>query len=350
MPDLGHLLSEQIRTACNEHQPLVIQGNNSKAFYGNPCEGQTLDVSGHHGIISHEPSELVLTARAGTRLSDVKQTLAERGQMLGFEPPSFGDATLGGTIACNLSGPRRPYAGAARDFVLGCRIINGKGEILQFGGKVMKNVAGYDLARLMSGSMGTLGVLLDISLKVLPIQQQAISLQFELDVKQALQQFANWRQQPLPISAACHDGETLTVRLTGSSVALSSAQQTLGGEALAEGTDFWQQVREHEHDFFQDQRSLWRLSLPATASIDLNDKQFIDWGGAQRWVFSDALVSELRAIAETVGGHAILFRSTQDNDDRFHPLDKAMLAVQQRLKKSFDPERILNRGKMYRQL
>jgi len=350
MSDLGQLLSDQIRAAFTDLQPLVIRGNNSKAFYGNTITGQDLDVTGHTGIISYEPSELVLTARAGTKLSEIKEVLAQHGQMLAFEPPSFGDATLGGTIACNLSGPRRPYAGAARDFVLGCRIINGKGEILKFGAEVMKNVAGYDVSRLMTGAMGTLGVLLDISLKVLPIQQQRSSLRIEIDAKQALNLFSDWRQKPLPITAACHDGNALTVRLAGSTSALSAAKNKIGGEQLAYSTDFWQQVREHEHDFFKDERPLWRLSIPSASNINIEGDQFIDWGGAQRWLLSKQDAKDIRSIVENAGGHASLFRGNKSDIECFHPLQKNMLTIQQLLKKAFDPQQILNPGKMYNTL
>ena len=350
MADISNTLSQQIKDAHANKQVLNIQGNDSKKFYGNPCKGQSLHTSTHTGIITYEPTELVITARAGTSLQDINQTLADQNQILGFEPPDYGNSTLGGTIACNLSGPRRPYAGAARDFVLGCRIINGKGDIMHFGGEVMKNVAGYDVARLMAGAMGTLGVLLDISLKILPRPQSEITIRQQLTEQQALSTLTQLRSQPIPITAACFVGASLHIRLSGNTTAINAAHKKIGGELIADSEHFWQSIREHQHTFFNNTQPLWRLSLPPATNINLDGKTMIDWGGAQRWLFSDLDAEHIRGKVNEVGGHATLYKNSTTDTEYFHPLDNTMLKVQQQLKKSFDPENILNPGKLYRAL
>ncbi len=352
MADLANDIHAQVQDALQRQQPLAIQGSNSKSFYGNPCEAQVLEVSGHSGILHYEPAELVLTARAGTSLQTIHQCLHVHGQMLGFEPPAFGEqATLGGTIACNLSGPRRPYAGAARDFVLGCRIINGHGQIMQFGGEVMKNVAGYDVSRLMAGAMGTLGVLLDISIRVIPRPQQEFTIRKEVDTDKALQVIARWSQRPMPISAACHDGNHLYFRLSGNESALKSAHNKMGGDLVGEDGDMWVRLREHTHTFFDVDRPLWRLSVPPnTPMLAVDGKTFLDWGGAQRWLVSTSSADSIRRITTRAGGHATLYRNGPRQEDAFQPLPAPMLQIQQQLKQAFDPQHILNPGRMYKAL
>ena len=277
--DISPELQQAITAALADRTPLNLTGGGSKGFFGRDPVGTPLALSGHRGIINYEPKELVLTARAGTPLAEVEATLAGRQQMLPFEPPHFGKgATLGGAIACGLSGPRRPYAGAARDFVLGIRMINGRGELLHFGGEVMKNVAGYDLSRLMTGALGTLGVILEISLKVLPAPEQEITLLQEQSLEQALQQMNRWAGMPLPLSAACYDGLQLHLRLSGTTQGIHAGQTQLGGDRLADGDAFWRSVREQRHAFFQTEQPLWRLSVaPAAAPLSLPGKQLIDW-------------------------------------------------------------------------
>ncbi len=249
--DCAKDISGAIVAAVAARTPLAIHGSGSKCFLTGDIAGAALDVTKHRGIVSYEPTELVLTARTGTPLSEIESALAEKNQMLAFEPPHFGPkATLGGTIACNLSGPRRPYCGSARDFVLGTRIINGRGEILKFGGQVMKNVAGYDVSRLMAGSYGTLGVLLDISLKVLPIPAREITLRFEMGADDAIRTMNIWAGQPLPLSAACHVGDTLYVRLSGTDKSVRAAHIKLGGDHDARGAAFWHELREQQLLFF----------------------------------------------------------------------------------------------------
>lgn len=350
MSDLSQTLREQILNARQQQHAVSIRGNNTKAFLGSPCAAQTIDISAHNGILYYEPTELVLTARAGTLLSDIKQCLDAHQQMLAFEPPTFSDqATLGGTIACNLSGPRRPYAGAARDFVLGCRIINGQGQILKFGGEVIKNVAGYDVSRLMTGAMGTLGILLDISIKIVPQPAHELTIKLEVDKGKAIQLMSLWAQQPMPVSASCHDGSHLYFRLSGSASAIKSAHNKMGGDLVDNGDDFWYRVREHKHAFFDTTKPLWRLSLPSnTPLLGMDDKNFIDWGGAQRWLVSSMEAEKIRAITAKAGGHASLYRHQNSGIETFHPLPEPLLLIQKRIKQAFDPDRLFNPGRMYR--
>jgi len=344
-------LSEQVREAAASGTALAIQGGNSKAFYGRAVNGSPLPVAQYSGIIDYTPSELVVSARAGTTLSELENTLAAEGQMLAFEPPRFAaSATLGGTIACGLSGPRRPYAGAARDFVLGVNCINGRGEQLRLGGQVMKNVAGYDLSRTLTGSLGTLAVLLDVHLKVLPKPQQEITLYQDCSADEAIQRCNRWAGQALPLSGASHDENQLMIRLSGSARSVSAAARTLGGEQLDESNTFWQQLREQQLAFFTSASTLWRLSVPpASAPLDLDGHWLLDWGGAQRWLASDLPARDIRLAAAAAGGHATLFRGGERDSEIFHPLPPALLALHQRIKQTFDPAGILNPGRLYRE-
>lgn len=342
-----------IRTAAEHKKPLQICGGGTKHFYGNPITGQsnTLDATAYSGIIDYEPTELVITARAGTRLIDLEAALDQCGQMLAFEPPYFGAAaTLGGCVSVGLSGPRRAAAGAVRDFVLGVRMLNGKGEDLSFGGQVMKNVAGYDVSRLMVGAMGTLGMLLEVSLKVLPKPAAEITLRMQLDETAAIEKMNQWAGKPLPISATCHVNGELFVRLSGAESAVRAAQVKLGGEELSESGVFWQSVREQTHDFFQSIKPMWRLSIQSTAPpLLLPGKQLMEWNGGLRWLLGDESVSAetIRKTAKNVGGHAILFRGNEPDIPVFHPLDPGMMSIHRALKEKFDPSGIFNPGRLY---
>ncbi|MEN8179016.1 MAG: glycolate oxidase subunit GlcE [Pseudomonadota bacterium] len=344
-------LQERVNQALEANAPLRIRGGGSKDFYGREPVGEPLDVSAHQGIVNYEPTELVVTARAGTPLRVIEQALAGENQLLPFEPPHLGDsATLGGAIACNHSGPRRPYAGAARDFVLGSRVLNGRGEILSFGGEVMKNVAGYDVSRLMCGALGTLGVLLEISLKVLPKAESEITLVYRSNFVDALETLHNWGQKPYPISASCFDGDSLYVRLSGEDRAVQAARKLMGGEPLAEGESFWNKLKEQQHGFFRSSRPLWRLSVASdTPPMEVDGKCLYEWGGAQRWLASNAEPDMIREAAVEAGGHATLFRGG-DRAQAFQPLPAGLLAIHRRLKQAFDPKGILNPGRMYEDL
>ena len=342
--DISRQLAETVKDAAAARTPLAIRGGGTKRFYTGEPRGEPLDVTGHRGVVSYEPTELVITARAGTLLAEIETALAAKGQMLGFEPPHFGAAaTLGGTIACGLSGPRRPYAGAARDFVLGATIVNGKGEILRFGGQVMKNVAGYDVSRLMVGAFGTLGVLLDISLKVLPKPAHELTLAFEMPATKAITAMNAWAGQPLPLSGACHLGDTLYMRLSGSASGVHAAHARLGGEVFEKGGEFWHELREQERGFFRDDPPLWRLSVPpAAAPIELPGKWCLDWGGAQRWLKSHAAAADIQRAAERAGGHAAVFRAASGQSRPAAATGAALMHLQRNIRRAFDPAGTLN--------
>ncbi|MBK6959304.1 MAG: glycolate oxidase subunit GlcE [Nitrosomonas sp.] len=343
-----------IRAAAEQKTPLQIRGGGTKDFYGNSVVAQSntlLDATAYSGIIDYEPTELVITARAGTRLADLEAALNQKGQMLAFEPPHFGAAaTLGGCIAAGLSGPRRAAAGSVRDFVLGVRLLNGKGEALSFGGQVMKNVAGYDVSRLMVGAMGTLGMLLEVSLKVLPKPSAEITLLMQMDEAAAIEKMNQWAGKPLPISATCFRSGELFLRLSGAESAVRAAHVKLGGEELSEGEIFWKSIREQTHGFFQSADSLWRLSInPATPPLTLPGEQLIEWNGGLRWLLGDEKldVVTIRKTAKDAGGHATLFRSNEPGISVFHPLDPGMMRIHCALKEKFDSFGILNPGRLY---
>ena len=350
--DISEQLQERVNAAIETGAALCIRGGGSKDFYGREPEGELLDVSGHRGIISYEPTELVITARAGTPIAEIEQALADHDQFLPFEPPLLdGRATLGGTIACNLSGPRRPYAGAARDMVLGMKVLNGKGEILSFGGEVMKNVAGYDVSRLMAGAMGTLGVILEVSLKVLPRPEREITLVHEdLTPASALNKLHAWGRLPLPFSASCIYEDQLLVRISGSPNAIRAARNKIGGEEDREqhAQQYWQRLRNHRHGFFEHRGPLWRLSVASDAApMNLEGDWLYEWGGAQRWLSGSAKAEDVRLAAAGAGGHATLYRSSGHRQDVFHPLSPGLMKIHQQLKSAFDPHGILNHGRMY---
>ena len=344
--DASTALLEQVNHALNNALPLRIQGGNSKAFLGRKVEGEVIDSRAHRGIVSYDPTELVITARAGTPLAELQAALDEAGQMLSCESPSFaGGATVGGMVATGLSGPRRPWSGSVRDMVLGTRLITGHGKHLRFGGEVMKNVAGYDLSRLLVGSFGCLGLITEVSLKVLPKPRQSLSLRLQMDVESALRQLAEWGQQPIPLSAASHDGHALHLRLEGGEGSVAAAREQLGGEPLDPA--YWRQLNEQRLAFFADPRPLWRLSLPNnTPLLALPGEQLIDWGGAQRWLKSAAEAAQIRSIANAAGGHASCF-SAGHCDSPFQPLSAPLLRYHRQLKAQLDPQGIFNAGRMY---
>ena len=350
--DLTEALCEQVAAAAAAHTPLCIRGGNSKAFYGHPVEGDILDSRGHCGVLEYEPSELVIRARAGTPLSEVEQLLDQQGQMLPFEPPHFSPhSTLGGAVAAGLSGPRRPFSGAVRDSVLGVGLINGKGESLNFGGQVMKNVAGYDLSRLMAGASGTLGLLTDISLKVLPRPETQYTLKQVCTQQEALLRFSDWMRKPLPLSAASWCDDHLYLRLSGTEAGVRHAQHQLGDTMLEQNPCWWLELRDHRLEFFQRDEPLWRLSVPpATPPLAIAGDWLIDWAGAQRWLYSSEPAETIRYVAGSVGGHATLFRNTDRSENVFQALPAPLFKLQQRLKLAFDPAGILNPGRLYRDL
>ncbi|MCX7962279.1 MAG: glycolate oxidase subunit GlcE [Burkholderiales bacterium] len=344
-------LAERIREAAASGRRLRLRGGGTKDFYGGSLAGEVLDTRGHAGVVAYEPSELVVTARCGTPLAELERLLVEHGQMLAFEPPHFGPgATVGGCVAAGLSGPRRASTGAVRDFVLGVRVLDGRGRELSFGGRVMKNVAGYDVARFLAGSMGTLALLLEVSLKVLPRPPAERSLRLEMDETSALEAMNRWGCEPLPISATAWAAGVLTVRLSGAQAAVRAAAAKIGGEPLAEdeARRFWEAVREQTDPFFSGDAPLWRLSVPSVASpIALAGRQLIEWGGALRWWKTAAPAAEVRAAAAKAGGHATLFRAAEKSGGAFAPLSPELEKLHRALKKVFDPAGILGPGRMY---
>jgi glycolate oxidase FAD binding subunit len=346
-------LADTIRAAAAAGKPLRIRGGGTKDFYGQGLDGEVLDTRACAGIVAYDATELVITVRGGTPLAEVEAALRAQGQMLPFEPPHFGaGATVGGVVAAGLAGPRRAAAGAVRDYVLGVRIVDGRGEDLRFGGQVMKNVAGYDVSRLMVGALGTLGVILEVSLKVLPLPVQEATLKFEMPARKAIEAVNRWAGKPLPISAIAHYDDDLGVRLSGARAAVEAARAKLGGDVIAEeqARRFWSGIGEQTDPFFAGDEPLWRLAVPsATPPIDVPGRQLVEWGGALRWLKSNAEARTIRETAARAGGHATLFRGGDKSVGVFHPLAPTIAEIHRRLKAEFDPRGILNRGRMYRE-
>jgi glycolate oxidase FAD binding subunit len=341
-------LQERVRAAAASKTALVVVGGGTKAFYGNAPRGEAFDVRAVSGVVDYEPTELVVTARGGTPLAELEQVLAGKNQMLPFEPPQFGPAaTVGGAIAAGLAGPRRAAAGAVRDFVLGARLLDGRGQVLSFGGRVMKNVAGYDVARALAGSLGTLGVIVEVSLKVLPRPVAEQTLLFEMNEAESIRRVNEWGGQPLPVSATAWGAGQLYVRLSGAAAGVRAAHAKMGGTPVPEDALLWAELREQSHDFFQPGRgTLWRLAVPPTTGpLDLG-ATLIEWNGGQRWVWSEAPADKVRARVEAAGGHATQFRGG-DRRATFHPLPPALAAIHRRLKAEFDPAGIFNPGRLY---
>jgi glycolate oxidase FAD binding subunit len=338
-----------------EGKPLCIRGGGSKDFYGNTPHGEVLDTRGHAGIVAYEPTELYITARCGTPLAAIEAALAESDQCLAFEPPRFSAAsTLGGVVAAGLSGPRRGSAGGLRDFVLGVKILDGAACELTFGGQVMKNVAGYDVSRLMAGSLGTLGLLLEVTLKVLPKPVAETSLRFAMTQAAALDKLNRWAGQPLPIVACAWQDGALTLKLAGARAAVTAAEAKLGGEKVdGGGTAFWNDLRDQRLPFLAADM-LWRLSVPSmTPPLDLPGEQLIEWGGALRWLKSAASPETIRAAAANAGGSATLYRATaltKAQLEAFPAVSPPLMALHRHLKTAFDPRGILNPGRLYREL
>ncbi|MCX7893227.1 MAG: glycolate oxidase subunit GlcE [Burkholderiales bacterium] len=351
MSDELQRLADSIRAAAAARSPLRIRGGGTKDFYGQALAGDLLDTRGYAGIVDYDPTELYATVRAGTPLAALEAALGERGQMLAFEPPRFAPGgTVGGAVASGLAGPRRQAAGGVRDFVLGVRMLDGRGDDLFFGGQVMKNVAGYDVSRLMAGAMGTLGLILEVTLKVLPRPAAEATLRLEMPEDRALETLNRWGGKPLPVSASAWSGGELTVRLSGAAAAVRAARGKLGGEAMDAdaAARFWEGIRDHRDPFFAGDEPPWRISVPSTAAaLPLPGDQMIEWGGALRWLRTQADARLVRDAASKAGGHATLFRGGDKSVGVFHPLAAAVARLHRNLKAELDPAGILNRGRMY---
>lgn len=353
MAELSQQLQEQVLQARSSGEKLNIVGGGSKAFIGrepNP-EASILDMSGHTGIVDYHPVELVMTVRAGTPLSDIEAVLAEQGQALHFESPHFGPgSTIGGTLACNLSGPARPWAGSVRDQVLGIRLLNGKGEHLRFGGEVMKNVAGYDVSRLQAGALGTLGAITEISLKVMPSHAASLTLVQNMAMDEVLYYMNSRTAEPKPITAACWVDGKVYLRLSGAKTAVEATAEKWSGDVMEQGEAFWRSVQDMQHEFFADKSTpLWRFSVGSTATTPaLKGGWFIDWAGAQRWYKGAAELSDMELLARAAGGQVSLFRGGDRSGEVMHSQSNALKTIQQRMKASFDPDGIFNPGRLYR--
>ncbi len=350
-------LQQQVQNAIKTGQALNLQGGNSKSFYGNvnpSIDLQTLDISQHTGIVDYDPTELAITVRAGTRIRDLEALLAEHQQLLPFEPPCYSEnATIGGAIASGISGPRRAYTGSARDTILGVQIINGEGEIANFGGQVMKNVAGYDLSRLMVRSMGTLGVILNVSLRVLPKPQHEITLNFEASQQDTLAYFRLLRKKQQIISGSVWIEDNCYLRLSGTQQAVQHSENKLDGFKISNSEQFWTEIKNHKTAFFQqDNKPLWRLSLPAStpAITSIKDDLLIEWGGALRWVYSNSPPNIIHSIANKHGGYATLFKGEVSETPCFTPLEPALFKLHKQLKNKMDPKGIFNPGRLYESL
>ncbi len=342
-------LRECVRRAASTRTTLRLRGAGTKDFYGEHLEGEIVDLKALCGVVHYEPSELVLCARGGTPLSQLEALLRSEGQFLPFEPPRPGaDPTLGGVIAAGLSGPRRMYAGAARDFVLGTRLMDGRGELLHFGGEVMKNVAGFDVSRLLCGSLGILGILTEVSLKVLPRPRSELTVRLELPAAAAVGAFNRWAGQPLPLAGAAWSGGAAWVRLAGAAPAVAAAAMHIGGERVDETTAgaFWEDLRDLALPIFASS-CLWRVSLPSTAAVDEADARgLIDWGGAVRWHGDPSADLDPSARAAALGGSATKWRDPHRPGTRFAQVPPATLNLHRRLKERFDPHGIFNRGRL----
>ena len=383
VPVAAHLslLVDRIRAAAAGKTPLRIRGGGSKDFYGHALQGEVLETTTLNGIVAYEPSELVVTVQAGTPLVALEATLAEQGQCLPFEPPHFGGlfgdgvATVGGMVASGLSGPARASVGGVRDYVLGLELINGRAEVLRFGGTVMKNVAGYDVSRLMVGAMGTLGLITEVSLKVLPVAPAEATLRFGMDEASAIRQLNTWAGQPLPLNASSwvvDAGQpTLYLRLRGAVAAVEAACIRLAAQHGGVRVDSpetradWRAARDLQLPWFRAGfargDALWRISVPGTAApLGLGDT-LIDWLGGQRWVWvasgDDSLPNRVMDVAAQAGGSAIEFRAaaamppnqagaTALRQHAARPLPPATQQIHQRLKNEFDPAGIFNIGRL----
>lgn len=343
-------LVDQVREAAELKRKLRIVGGDSKPFFGRRVPAvDTIDVSSLSGIVDYAPRELVLTARAGTTLAEIETTLDAEGQMLAFEPPRFGaSATLGGTLACNLSGPRRPWSGSIRDAVLGVRLINGRGEHMRFGGKVMKNVAGFDVSRLQAGALGAFGVITEISLKVLPKPAHSLTLVQPCDATTAIERMNRLAALARPLTGAAWLDGRLYLRLGGAASAVSATQAQWGGDTLEDHEAFWLALREQTLPWFDSTLPLWRFSVkPTSAPAPLEAPWLIDWAGAQRWVLGDVARKWLERVAQDAGGHVTLYRRGDRASDVHHTLPEPLKAVHRRLKAAFDPHGIFNSGRLY---
>ena len=347
MADRSRELVERIRQAIAVNTPLRIVGQDSKAFMGRRAAGEVVSTAGHTGLIEYEPTELVVAARSGTRLDELNEQLEAHGQCLGCEPPEFGGATIGGTLACNQSGPARPWLGSIRDHVLGIRLVNGRGEHLHFGGRVMKNVAGYDVSRLQAGAMGTLGLITEVTLRVFPRPERRATAVLEMGAVEALRVMSEESREGGPLSGACWVDGRLFLRYSGLDAAVADRLRRRGGAALQGDEIFWRNVREQRLEFFSGDGPLWRISGRSAATHGGDGPWLLDWGGAQRWLRGSREWPELISLAESMGGQLGLYRGGDRDGEVLHPRTPAQQRLHRALKQAFDPQGIFNPGRLY---
>jgi len=346
MSDNTQQLIDQVKTAYANDSALKIIGGNSKDFLQACSTDASLEMTSHAGVVNYEPTELVLTARAGTPVVEIEQLLADNGQYLSFEPPHFTEnTTIGGAVASGMGGPRRPWGGAPRDVLLGCRLLTGTGDVMRFGGEVMKNVAGYDVSRLMAGAQGSLGVILEVSLKVLPAPSKTITLTQTLSESEAQQKMRELAATPMPLSGACYFNGQLYIRLSGAHASVNAWSKKIGGDHLAENNTFWERLRDHKLDFFDRSSPVWRISLPPAApALTCAGSSLIDWAGGQRWITSNAAPEEIKTEAQALKGHAKQFYGNASPEPWAMSSQPALAPIHKRLKETFDPKRIFNPG------
>lgn len=348
MSDLSEQLVERVQSAFTRGEQLNITGNGTKTFMGRKQEGHAFDIAGHTGVVSYNPAELVMIARSGTTIEEINHTLAESGQILPCESPLNGNATLGGVMACNQSGPARPWRGGIRDCVLGLHMINGKGEYLRFGGQVIKNVAGYDIARLQAGAMGSLGVLTEISFKVIPKPAAQQTIAVPLAAEEALDRMNATLSQSMPLSGAFWCAGKMYLRFSGASQAVRAATQAYDGDSIPDEIELWSQLNEKTLEFFTPNKPLWRFSIKPTAQHFLPEGDWlIDWAGAQRWLCGDYPIEELREYARASGGQVELYRGGDRQGEVMHQPDPVTKDLLIRMKNAFDPKGIFNPGRLY---
>jgi glycolate oxidase FAD binding subunit len=347
MADRSAELVERVKAACSAREPLRIVGNDSKSFMGRRTAGTNVATAGHTGLIEYEPSELVIAVRSGTPLAEVRSILQEHGQCLGCEPPDFGGATIGGTLACNQSGPARPWLGSIRDHVLGVRLVNGRGEHLRFGGRVMKNVAGYDISRLQAGAMGTLGLITEVTLRVFPRPEYRATAVSEASFDQALEIMSDESRGGGPLSGACWFDGLLYLRYAGFEAVVAERLRRRGGETLPDEQVFWTELREQRLDFFAGDEPLWRIACRAAAGQAGDGRWLLDWGGAQRWLRGAQDQAALQSLAGRTGGQLSLFRGGDRDGEVLHARTPAQQQLHLALKHAFDPQRIFNPGRLY---
>lgn len=348
MTTLSQLL-DQVQSAITDSTPLCIVGGNSKRQLGRQPTGKRIDVGDYNGVVEYQPAELVVTVRAGTSVSELQAILAREKQFLACDPPVLdGNATVGGALACNQSGPSRPWYGSIRDHVLGVRLINGKGEHLRFGGQVMKNVAGYDVSRLQAGAMGTYGLLTEVSLKVAPMPESSITVRRQIDASDAIRAMNDISRTPAPLTGASwYDGE-MTLRLSGPRTAIEAAAASIDGELLENDDTFWTALRDQTSPLFDRAEDLWRFSVRSNCVHTKPQSDWlIDWGGAQRWLAGQHDRDELEKSAPGCGGEVTRYRGGARDAQVLPPLAASKRAVLMRMKQAFDPAGVFNPGRLY---